>query len=218
MTDGDRKTELKLTRALTVDNVLNAKFKGLRLDGKWGEVIGNPELGKNWLIWGQSGSGKTTFLMQLIKELSKQETVIYNSLEEWPSSAIQKAFRRVGLLKGDRVMMVGEDMKSFEARMKRQRSPRIMLIDSVRYTKFRWEDYLRFTDAFDHKIKIWVSHASGKEPKGALAEDIRYDSAVKIYTEGFRAFVTSRYSDNGGGSIDIWPDGARQYWAETNEE
>lgn len=213
----DRNAGLKLTRALTVENVLSAKFKGLKLNGKWGSVIGSPEIGKNWLCWGQSGSGKTTGIMQLVKELSQHETVIYNSLEEWPSSAIQKAFKRAGLLKGDKVMMVGEDMKSFEARMKRQRSPRIMIIDSVRYTKFRWDDYLRFSELFDNRLKIWVSHADGKEPKGALAADIRYDSAVKIYTEGFRAFITSRYSDQGGGSVDIWPEGAMQYWAESND-
>jgi len=206
---------MPLQRALSVDNVLNAKFKGIPLTGRWGGVIGEPELGSNTIIWGQSGSGKTTFNMQYMRELSRFETCIYNSLEEWPSSGIQLAYSRAGLTSGMPIRMISESMEDFIERMQRKRSPNVMFIDSVIYTKFSWNDYEHFCKLFRHKMKIWIGHASGKEPKGSLADAIRYDASIKIFTEGHRAFVTSRYNTTGINTIDIWPEKAKSYWGET---
>ena len=214
----DKTKELTLPRALSVDNVLNHKFTGLPFEGIMREVFGTPERAGSWIIWGLSGSGKTTFNMQLARYISNFEKVIYNSLEEWPSSTIVQAYKRAGLSQGDNVLMVNESMKDFEARMLRKRSANVMFIDSVKYTKFRWDDYERFCKLFPGKIKIWIAHANGKEPKGGLAEDIRYDSHVKIYTEGYRAFITSRYSQGGSGYLDIWPEGAREYHGEIDKQ
>lgn len=208
----------RIQRACSVDNVLNAKFKGIQFDGKWYDAIGHPEYGKNWIIYGHSGSGKTTFLMQLMKYLSQFDKIIYNSLEEWPSKGIQDAYRRVRITSGMPILMVGESMDDFRRRMHRKRSPHIMFIDSVKYTKFNWNTYRDFCEEFPDTLKIWVGHAMGKEPKGALADDIRYDSTVKIYTEGYRAFITSRYSETGEGTIDIWPEGAKKYWLEFDKD
>lgn len=201
-------------RSLSVSNVLNAKFRGLAFDGEWGDVFGQPELSHSWIIWGQSGSGKTTFNMQLTKYVSQFERVIYNSLEEGVSMSIQAAYKRSGLRKGDKVTLVSEGMQELAARLSKPKSPRVVIIDSIRYTRFRWAQYERFCTRFPNKILIWVAHAKGKDPKGGLANDIRYDAFVKVYVEGYRAFVTSRYSNNSTGTIDIWPEAASAYWNE----
>ncbi|HOI31195.1 MAG: ATP-binding protein [Bacteroidales bacterium] len=212
-----KKADIELSRALSVDNVLSYKFTGLPFEGEMRDVFGTPERAGSWIIWGHSGSGKTTFNMQLARYISQFEKVIYNSLEEWPSASIASAYKRAGLKQGDKLIMVGEPMDLFAIRMQRKRSPNVMIIDSVKYTKFRWSDYEKFCKLFPNKLKIWVAHAKGKEPKGGLAVDIQFDSHVKIYTEGYRAFITSRFSDNGSGHLDIWPAGARKYWGELEE-
>ncbi len=198
-------------RALSVDNVLNARFSGLEFDGKWAQAFGQPELAHSWIIWGQSGSGKTTFNMQLAKYISGFERVLYNSLEEGLSASIQAAYKRAGLNKGDKVTLVSESMKELEDRLSKKKSPKVVIIDSIRYTRFRWSQYERFCQRFPNKVLIWVGHAKGKDPKGSLAQDIRYDAFVKIYVEGFRAFITSRYSMENEGYIDIWQEGAAAY-------
>ncbi len=203
-----------MKRALSVDNVLNAKFNGLDFDGKWREAFGEPERAHSWAIWGQSGSGKTTFNMQLAKYLSGFERVLYNSLEEGLSASIRSVYKRVGITSQNKVMLISESMKDLEKRLLKPKSPNIVIIDSLRHTRFRWNDYDRFCKLFDKKILIWIMHAKGKEPKGALAEDIRYDSFVKIYTEGYRAFVSSRFKEGGDSYIDIWAEGARDYYGE----
>jgi GTPase SAR1 family protein len=207
-----------MQRALTAENVLSAKFRGLQLEGQWGEVIGQPERAYSWIIWGQSGSGKTTFNMQLAKHISQFENVLYNSMEEGMSVSIQKAYQRAGITPSDRVLLVSESMQDLSIRLSRKKSPSVVIIDSVKYARLRWNDYLRFCQRFPNKIKIWIAHADGKEPKGSLASDIRYDCFVKIYVEGFRAFVTSRFSDGKGSHIDVWPEAAQDYWGEKTDK
>lgn len=50
---------------------------------------------------------------------------------------------------------------------------------------------------FPRKLFIFISHADGKNPKGGVADSIRYDCSCKIYVEGFRAVAASRYLDHG---------------------
>lgn len=204
----------RIKRAWSVDNVLNAKFNGLAFNGEWQEVFGQPERAHSWTIIGKSGSGKTTFNFQLAKMLNSFDRVLYNSMEEGLSGSIQTAYHRVGLTsKQHTVELVQESMEDLTIRLKQHKSPNIVFIDSIKYTKMRWKDYEDFCDMFsDRKLLIWVGHVQGNEPKGALAQDIYYDSFVKIRTEGFRAFVTSRYSNTAKSSIDIWPEGAAEYW------
>lgn len=205
-----------MNRAYSVDNVYNAKFKGLDFDGKWLEAFGRPERRHSWCIFGRSTSGKTTFTMQLAKYLSAFERVIYNSLEEGLSKSIKEAYKRVGMTNGDRVLLIEERIEDLIIRLEKHKSPNIVIIDSVRYTRLNWKKYCEFKAMFPNKLFIWIAHAKGKDPKGALAEDIFYDSFVKIYTEGYRAFINSRFSSAGDSTIDIWEDGATRYWAELN--
>lgn len=216
-TEVKAKRELALKRAYSVDNVLNAKFKGIDLTGKWRQVIGIPEMGKSWMAWGNSGSGKTTLLMQMAKMLSSFDIVLYDSIEEGLSKSIQNAYGRAGLITGDPVRLIDDKFPDLVNRLRRKRSPRIVFIDSIQYTKMRWSDYLEFCEEFDTTLKIWIGHANGKEPKGELADRIRYDSSVRIFTEGYRAFITSRYNEAGKSTMDIWPEGASQYWADINK-
>ncbi len=202
-------------RSWDVENVLNKKFKGLPFDGIWKEVFGQPERAHSWIIYGRSSSGKTTFNMQLVKYLSQFERVLYNSLEEGLSASIQTAYNRVGITNQNKVTLVQESMKDLTARLEKHKSPNIVFIDSVRYTKMRWNDYQAFCQRFPNKLFIWVSHAKGKEPKGALANDIFYDAFVKIYTEGYRVFVSSRFTTGSESTMDIWKAGAAKYWGET---
>ncbi len=203
-----------MKRAWTVRNVLDAKFTGLPFEGKWKEVIGIPERAHSWIIWGQSGSGKTTFNFQLAEYLGNFEKVLYNSMEEGLSMSIQAAYSRAGLTMENSVLLVNESMKELTKRLKQPKSPNVVFIDSVKYTRFRWNDYEAFCNEFPNKLFIWVAHAKGKEPKGSLAEDIRYDSFVKMYVEGFRVFVQSRYRKGGESTMDIYPEGAAKYWGE----
>ena len=65
-----------------VRELLSMKFDTLPFEGEWYDAFGTPESRGVWIVWGKSGSGKTSFVMKLCKELCKYGRVVYNSLEE----------------------------------------------------------------------------------------------------------------------------------------
>lgn len=65
-----------------VREVLNMKFEILPFEGAWYDAFGIPERRGVWFIWGNTGNGKTSFVMQLCKELCRFGRVAYDSLEE----------------------------------------------------------------------------------------------------------------------------------------
>lgn len=192
--------------------LLSKKYHLLPFNGPWEASIGKPELAGSWLIWGQSGSGKTRFTIQLCKYLSQFGRVAYNSREEGSGPSIQKAFLESGMneVKGSSIIIVNESMDELYARLKRKKSPQIVVTDSVQYSGMNYRDYRNFKDAFRSKLLIFISHADGKEPSSRTAKSIRYDADVKIRCEGYMAFVTSRFG--GGAPFTIWEEGANQYW------
>ena len=63
-----------------VREVLNMKFDTLPFEGDWFEAFNTPERRGVWFIWGNTGNGKTSFVMQLCKYLCRFGRVAYDSL------------------------------------------------------------------------------------------------------------------------------------------
>lgn len=201
-----------LKRALTISDIRSYKPEVLPFDGEWESAIGRPEIKGGWIIWGGSANGKTRFALQLAKYLSRFVRVAYDSLEEGLSLSIQTAIRDVGMsdVKRNFILLDKENIKMLRERLGRQRSPKVIIIDSLQYTGLAYKDYIRLINDFPTKLFIMVSHAEGREPKGNTGKSIRYDSFVKIYVEGYKAFAQSRYG--GGEPYVIWHQGAKEYW------
>lgn len=206
-----------MARAYSNANVRAARFKTAPFEGAWLASIGMPVLRGTWLIYGGSGSGKTSFCLQLAKYLSQFGRVLYNSLEQGLSPTMQSAWLSGGMEEaGRRVKLL--DRESYDElfeRLARRQSPEIVIIDSINYLRgLRLSDYQLLSQRYRKKLFIIVAHEKGGEPKGALAQAIRYDADVKIRVEGYRAMVTSRYATAGVGGEDyiVWHDGAEAYW------
>lgn len=52
-----------------VRELLSMKFETLAFEGAWYDAFGTPERRGVWMVWGNTGNGKTSFVMQLCKEL-----------------------------------------------------------------------------------------------------------------------------------------------------
>ena len=99
-----------MARAISNKNVLQAKFDVADFDGAFLASFGRPELRGEWLIYGGSGCGKTTFVMQLCKYLTRFRRVAYNSLEQGLSLSLQKAWERVGMEEvGTRIILLDKE-------------------------------------------------------------------------------------------------------------
>ena len=204
-------------RALSVSNLLSKHREILQFDGPWADSFGQPELGSVWLVWGNSGHGKTRFVLQLIHNLANYGyRVAYNSLEEGDSQSMAAAFRAVGMAEVARkvILLDKEPFEAFAKRMRKHKSAQVAVIDSSQYIGWSYAQYKSFRDEFRNKMIIITSHADGKEPAGKVARSIRFDCDVKVRVEGYRAFPVSRYG--GGEPFDIWHDGIKDYWNANN--
>ena len=197
-------------RALTVKQIRAYKPKTLEFTGEWLASLGKPELTGTWIIWGNSANGKTRYALKLAKYLAGFGKVLYNSLEEGLSKSMQQAIADVGMSDVQRsfLLLDKESIGDLAERLKRQRSPNVIFIDSLQYTGLRYDDYKQLRDEFPKKLFIFISHASGREPRGEVAQSVRYDAFIKVWVEGFKAYAESRYG--GGSEFVIWERGAQR--------
>ena len=197
----------------TVDELESTKFDVMDFQGRWKESLGRPEKAGVWIIYGDSFNGKTFFTIELVKYLTQfvKHKIIINSLEEGKTESMKLTSINANLrsvkdkiLFGDRV-----PISVIRERLKKQRSPEIIVIDSIQYTGLKIKEYEELVNEFRNKLFIFLSHVDGKLPRGSLAKYVRYDSMIKIYVEGYKAFVKSRFG--GGKPFIIHPEKAAIY-------
>ena len=189
------------------------KIPSFPFTGAWEASLGRPAKSGTWLVWGHSGNGKSSFVMQLAKYLCKFEKVIYDSLEESTGLSVQKSLRRHGMADVARrfVILDREPMAMLSERLKRKKSPRVVIIDSFQYSGLTYNGYKQLKEAHPSKLFIFISHAEGTRPEGRAAKKVEYDADIKIFVEGFKASCKSRYMDQPGVPFVIWEEGAIKY-------
>lgn len=199
----------------TVTEVLSQQFDTVPFHGKWESLIGEPELTGSWIIWGESGHGKTSFCFQLGKYLSSFQNirVTYNSIEEGFSRSIQMAMQREDMASVSDSFMLWNKVRieELQVKLKHPQAPNVIFIDSIQYTELNKSKYKKLKESNPDKLFIFISHADGKYPSGGLAQFVRYDSNVKIRVHGYRASAKSRF----GGTLEpyvIWEQGSDQFF------
>lgn len=198
---------------MTVKEILARKCDTFPFDGKWASAFGQPERTGVWFIWGHSGNGKTSFVLQLIQELCRWERVAFDSLEEGASLSLREKLVRHGLLGvGNRLHVLdAEPMDALDSRLMRRKSYNVVVVDSFQYTQMSYREYIQFKERHKDKLIIFISHASGSMPRGSAAVGVMYDATLKIWVEGFKAFSKGRFIGERG-ELTIWDEGARNYW------
>lgn len=206
--------------AKSPSQVIDIKHDTFTFTGQWWTVFGNPTRHGVWLIWGNSGNGKTSFALMLCKYLctllKRGEKMLYNSLEEGYSNSMQNSLKIAGMLdvNGIFTMIDGENLEDFTQRLRRPKSPKVVVIDSFQYFFRNKDEYFAFTEEFARKkLIIIVSHADGRLPEGRAARKAMYDVTQKVYIEGFRALNKGRsFGDKELPWMDIWTEKAVKYW------
>src|SRR5690554_1642755 len=200
-----------LKRATSIDELLKMKFDTMEFSGEWLDFVGTSEKAGSWIIWGNSGNGKTRFSLQLAKYLSNFGRVAYNTLEEGKKLSFQRAARDTNLKAvNGKMIIISETIEELSHRLKKNRAPKIVIIDSLQYSNLNKNKYSDLINTHPKVLFIFISHAEGKNPKGTTADSVRYHSDVKIRVEGYKAFATSRFG--GGEPYTIWDHGAERYW------
>lgn len=202
-----------MTRAKSVTELLGMNLKTFEFKDEWKDAFGTPETKGVWFIWGNSGNGKTSFVMQLCKYLCNFDKVLLNSMEEGAGLTMQNSLKRFGMAEVNKrfILLDNENMEDLSERLKAKKAPNIAVIDSFQYTQMTYKQYITFKENHRNKLLIFISHADGKMPSGRSAKSVMYDATLKIWVEGYRAFSKGRFIGKKG-IYDIWPEGSLKCW------
>lgn len=200
----------KIPPLYSVADIEKKHFKTLPFQGEWKGLIGTPEVTGCWIIWGLSGNGKTRFSLQLAKYMAGFQKVYYNTLEEGMKLSFKKALKANNMqAAGNRFGFQSENLQQMRARLGQKRSPNIIFIDSLQYLNPTKEDVKALLRDFPDKLFIFISHAQGLQPKGEIADEIRYHSNVKIRVHQFLASPAETTRYGGDKPYIIWEEGYR---------
>lgn len=185
---------MAIQRAYTLEDIERITFKEIQIDEDWKPHLGEPQLGNShWLIYGASGHGKTSYVLQVVKMICLNgQKVHYNSGEEGLKKSFKMALKRNNLTSvRSSFKYQKETYPELTERLKRKRQAKIVVIDSTQYffRGYQAKHYFEFINQHQDTTFIWISGADGKKPKGKIAEDIYYDADIVIRVENFEAIV-----------------------------
>lgn len=188
-------TNVKLRRLLTVADIQNQHIERIPFEGKWYDAFKQPQDRGFWLVYGVSTSGKSSFVMQLAKELANYYKVLYNLLEEEldDSDYIDRTelFQMQDVKKNFFTQKFTPE--ELDAYLQRKQSAKVVIIDSAPYFFEDWEQYKAFKAKWaKNKIIIIVGQAEGTKLNSELQKKINFDAKMKIFVSGFKAVNKGR--------------------------
>jgi hypothetical protein len=213
-----RRTDSK--RAFSPEELLRLKLPVMEFEGEWREAFGCPPKAGLWCVYGGSGSGKSSFAMQLAKYLCRFGKVFYNSHEEGHSKSFVDRIKKYGMREVNTKFVSGTlNIQELDERMSQPRKGRIYLIDSFQSMGFLTigsNGFRSLCQRHPNLLIIFISRADGKQPQGRAGVSCMFDADVKIWVEGFRAFCKGRFQEDAhrGKYFTVWEEGAAKYWGE----
>lgn len=202
-----------MKRALTYDNIINQEFDLIPFKGEWEKAFGKPAYGNVWFVWGDSGSGKSGFIVQLIKELAHfGNKIIYNALEEYQTKSYKDRMLRYNMVEvRSHLLTIKEQLPELSVRLRKRNSASIVVIDSIQFLNANKKQLKAFFEEFKHKTIIIVSQAERGKERGSLAVDANFEAYMKIYIDKYVAYFKGREEvPTDGGEFVIWRIGAEK--------
>lgn len=204
-----------MKKAWSSTDLLATKYNEIDWDDEWFDNFDNPEARGVWSVSGKSGNGKTGFLLQMAKALTKTGLkVLYNSMEEGNSKTMQNAWKLHGMADcGRKLQLVQESIEEMDERLSKRQSADVIFFDSFQYTDLSWREFLAFKKKHYKKLLIFNQQMDGNKIFGKTGDRVNFDADLKIWVEGFKAFSKGRYFGKywKDGYI-IWHEGAEKYW------
>lgn len=209
-----------MAKALSNRNVCDANFKVADFTGEWLATFGKPELRGAWIIFGESGSGKTHFALSLLAYLTQfVDKAAYDTIEQGLSLSFKNSWLDANMAEvGNKVVVYSkEQIPALRERLRKRKSPQVVVMDSITaLVGFTRSTFASLMDEFPDKLFIFIAHEENGKPYPAVARHVRKLAEVKIRVEGFKAYPTTRFAtaEGGGEEFVIWPEGAAKYYAQ----
>lgn len=189
-------------------------------ENEWEQAFGTPEMNDTWFITGKSASGKSSFVMQLAKELCKYGMVLYVSVEEGLRASFCTRMERFKMteVQGKFRIIEDSDIEALKERLKKPKSGKFVIVDSFNMAGWSYEQAEDLISSFPHKSFIFIAQEYKGEPMGKPAARLKYLAGIKVRTIGYRAYCQGRYAGDTALYYTIWAEGAAKVWNETGNK
>lgn len=204
-------------KGVSIDRLKKMTFHNYNFEGSWKDSFGNPPIDAQWMIYGESGNGKTEFCVQLAEYYTNFGRVAYISLEQGVGSTIQQPFSRYEFKnqydcklyrRSNRKLSSYEEVKEFVEKT----NFRIIIIDSLDYMKAKAIDYIELSEIAKRRKRTLINVAWGKgeKPKSSAGEDIEFMVDEKLHVKKY-AIPEPKSRCGGNMPFVIWEEKAKEY-------
>lgn len=212
-------------RNWSIKNIEERQYDFVPFTSRFSDLFGRTEATGNWIVYGKSGQGKSSFCLQLAKEFDELgKRVLFVSLEMGDSYDFQQSLAKAGIRSEcNRIKFTDEcNPDDLADDLSKQRSPDVIIIDSLQYFidlyRVRAADFINLRKRFPKKVFIYISHMKGNDVDGDTAYDLKKDSFKRIHIEHFKATYVGRGNGGPKGFFVIWDKGYRQFWLDNGQK
>ncbi len=206
-------TKIKLKKALTVANIVNQKVTLIDFSEYAPDLyqaFGNPQNKGVWFVWGGSGSGKSSLILDITKAFCRNLKAVHNEHEEDLDD--DDYIKRLQMKKMHDVegkfLSVKYNYEEMCEYLDRRDSPKVVVINSATYFFDSLSQYFEFTKKYKRtKIIIISGMAKGNNPYSDLETKIMFDANKKIFVTGYLASCKGRTIGPNGGTYIVWQEG-----------
>ena len=196
-------------RAYSPKEVMAKSYKTLPWEEHWSGPFGFPAVNETWFVSGASASGKSSFVMQLAKELCHYGTTLYVSYEDGVGHSFKERLNRFRMdeVQGRFRVATDDTYEELMARLAKPKSPHFVIVDSFQVAEWSYEQVKKLIARFPAKSFIFISQEYKGQPMGKAAMRLRYLAGIKIRVVGYKAFCQGRFTDNPGSYYVVWEEG-----------
>lgn len=205
-----------MKRAYSPKEIAAKKWVTLPWGEKWSKPFGEPADNASWFISGASASGKSSFVMQLAKELCKYGPVLYMSYEEGVNQSFQRRMDYLGMaeVQGRFRVVTDDSYDELVERLRKPKSPKFVIVDSFQVAVddagFSYEKAVELMKRFPKKCFIYISQEDKSQPTGKPARRLRYICDMKVRVMGYKAYCQGRAIGEAGTYYVVWKEGLIQ--------
>jgi archaellum biogenesis ATPase FlaH len=197
-------------KIISLKSLKKKQYETLDLGAEYAALLGTLQTRFVMMLYGQSGSGKSVFALQLAARLAREGKVLYNSHEEKDNKTLQDRVNMFGVDAARLYIGVSLDFDQMVEKIRRNHY-HFVVIDSVQYMSFTYDQLIRLNELFRRKKKFGVIMVSfGSSPGNPdRARDLLHASDVKCRFHDGRLTVVSRYLEYPVGKI-LFRTGSKQ--------
>lgn len=194
-------------RATTFERCRRSSFQCYDFDGCWYDSFGKPATNAAWFIYAPSGSGKTSFMVQLAYYMSRFCKVGYISAEEGDSLSFKLAITRNQPENSKYCISLFSNPASYQdicLTIENEKRIKFWIIDSIDYMRLTTTQIKSLLDVYSdpdlknrNKSFAMVGFAEGNKPQTAAGNYMKYAASIKVFIRDFVAEgINSRYGGN----------------------